>query len=75
MYMTPKTYTCQHDARLTRYHNNMRYSGLLLFFFVSLPPPTTRSHTCAYVTRMKDNVSRSFEIRHVIHDTRISSGQ
>jgi hypothetical protein len=29
----------------------------------------------AYVTRMKDNVSRSFEMRHVIHDIRISSGQ
>jgi hypothetical protein len=38
-------------------------------------PPTTRHHTCAYVTRMKDNVSRSFEPRHVIPDTRISSGQ
>jgi hypothetical protein len=38
-------------------------------------PPTTRAHTCAYVTRMKDNVSRSFEMRYVIHDTRISSGQ
>jgi hypothetical protein len=24
---------------------------------------------------MKDNVSRSFEIRQVIHDTRISNGQ
>jgi hypothetical protein len=24
---------------------------------------------------MKDNISRSFEMRHVIHDTRISSGQ
>jgi hypothetical protein len=30
-------------------------------------PPTTRSHTYAYVTRIKDNVSRSFEMRHVIH--------
>jgi hypothetical protein len=29
----------------------------------------------AYVTRMKDNVSRSFEMRQVIHDIRISSGQ
>jgi hypothetical protein len=73
--MAPKTYTCQHDARLTRYYNNMRYSGLLLFFLVSLPPPTTRFHTCACVTRMEDNVSRIFEMRHVIHDTRISSGQ
>jgi hypothetical protein len=36
---------------------------------------TTRSHTCAYVTRTKDNVSRSFEMRSVIHDTRISSEQ
>jgi hypothetical protein len=37
-YMAPKTYTCQHDARLKRYYNNMRYSGLLLFFFVSRSP-------------------------------------
>jgi hypothetical protein len=34
-----------------------------------------RSHTRAYVRHMKDNVSRSFEIRQVIHDTRISNGQ
>jgi hypothetical protein len=27
------------------------------------------------VKDMKDNVSRSFEMRHVIHDVRISSGQ
>jgi hypothetical protein len=40
MYMAPKTYTCQHEARLTRYYNNMRYIGLLLFFFVSLAPDT-----------------------------------
>jgi hypothetical protein len=38
-------------------------------------PSTTRSHTCTYVTRIKDNVSRSFKMRHVIHNTRISSGQ
>jgi hypothetical protein len=44
-------------------------------FFVPLPHPTTRFHICAYVTRMKDNVSRSFEMRHVIHDILISSGQ
>jgi hypothetical protein len=75
MYLAPKTYTCQHDARLTRYCNNMRYSGFSFVFFVSLTPPATRSHTCAYVTRMKDNVSRSFEMRHVVHDTHISSGQ
>jgi hypothetical protein len=44
MYVAPKTYTCQHDARLTRYYNNMRYSGLLLYFFVSLPPPPYTIH-------------------------------
>jgi hypothetical protein len=46
------------------------------YIYLSSPTPlTNRSHTCAYITRMKDNVSRSFEPRHVIPDTRISSGQ
>jgi hypothetical protein len=42
------------------------------FFFCSLflYSPTTRAPTRAYVKRMKDN-----EMHHVIHDTRISSGQ
>jgi hypothetical protein len=53
----------------------MRHSGLLLFLSSFPYPSTNRSHTCAYATRMKDNVSRSFEPRHVIPDTRISSGQ
>jgi hypothetical protein len=45
---------------------------LKAFFFCSqFPyPPTTRASTRADVKRMKDN-----EMRHVIHDTRISSGQ
>jgi hypothetical protein len=45
--------------------------------FCSLFPYThnPRSHTCAYVTHMKNNVLRSFEIRQVINDTRISNGQ
>jgi hypothetical protein len=40
-------------------------------FSCSLFPylPTTRAPTRAYVKRMKDN-----EMRHVIHDTRISNG-
>jgi hypothetical protein len=38
-----------------------------LFFY---PPPTTRAPTRAYVKRMKDN-----RMRHMIHDTCISSGQ
>jgi hypothetical protein len=38
-------------------------------------PHNPRSHTCAYVTHMKDNVSISSEIRQVIHDTRFSNGQ
>jgi hypothetical protein len=46
----------------------------IAFVHCSPTPSTTRSHTCAYVTRMKD-VSRSFEMRHVIHDTRNISGQ
>jgi hypothetical protein len=37
----------------------------LFLFTVSLPPPTTRVPTRAYVKRMKDN-----EMRLVIHDTR-----
>jgi hypothetical protein len=43
------------------------------FFCLLFPyphPPTTRASTRAYVKRMKDN-----EMRHVIHDTRISCGQ
>jgi hypothetical protein len=42
-----------------------------------LPPthPATRAHTCAYITRTNVNISRSFEPRHVIPDTHISSGQ
>jgi hypothetical protein len=45
---------------------------LKVFFFCSLfsYPPTTRAPTRAYVKRMKDN-----EMRHVMHDTLISSGQ
>jgi hypothetical protein len=50
----------------------MRDSGLLLFVLLFPYPSTTRPHTCAYITRMKDNVSRSFEPRHVIPGTRIS---
>jgi hypothetical protein len=46
------------------------------YIYICSPTPSTnRSHICAYVTLMKDNVSRSFEPRHVIPDTRISSGQ
>jgi hypothetical protein len=44
-------------------------------FFSSPTHPATRAHTCAYVTRSNVNVSRSFEPRHVIPDTRFSSGQ
>jgi hypothetical protein len=38
-------------------------------------PQNPRFHTCAYVTHMKDNDSRSIEIRQVICDTRISNCQ
>jgi hypothetical protein len=48
---------------------DVRYTFTLFLFTVSLPP-TTHAPTRAYVKRMKDN-----ETRHVIHDTRISSGQ
>jgi hypothetical protein len=35
--------------------------------YLSFPtPPTNRSQTCAYVTRMKNNISRSFEPRNMI---------
>jgi hypothetical protein len=43
--------------------------------YLCFPTPSTTRPTRAYVTHMKDNVSRSFEPRHVIPDTRISSGQ
>jgi hypothetical protein len=51
------------------------YEGYICFYLCSPTPSTTRSHACAYVTRMKDNFPRSFEPRHLIPDTRISSGQ
>jgi hypothetical protein len=68
VYVSPKTYTWSGAFILK--------DGRYTFTFCSLfpYPSTNRSHTCAYVTCMKDNVSRSFEMRHVIHDTRISSG-
>jgi hypothetical protein len=44
-------------------------------FIVSLPLHNPRSHTCAYVTYMKDNVSRSIANHQAIHNTRISNGQ
>jgi hypothetical protein len=47
----------------------------MAFVSCSPTPPTTRSHICAYVRRIKENVSRNFEMRHVIHDIRFSSGQ
>jgi hypothetical protein len=52
----------------------MKGIRLLSFIFVSLHLPQP-APTRAYVTRMKDNVLRSFEPRHVILDIRISSGQ
>jgi hypothetical protein len=56
------------------YHDTIIKCATLdsFYFFCSLfpYPPTTRNPTRAYVKRMKDN-----ELRHVIHDTRISSGQ
>jgi hypothetical protein len=45
------------------------------YIYLSSPTLPQTAPTRAYVTRMKDNVSRSFETRHVIPDTRISSGQ
>jgi hypothetical protein len=44
------------------------------FCFLCSPTLPQPAPTRAYVTRMKDNVSRSFEPRHVISDIRISSG-
>jgi hypothetical protein len=57
-----------HDPVLS----SLKMKGIRLSFFCSLfpYPPTTRAPTRAYVKRMKDN-----EMRHVVHDTRISSGQ
>jgi hypothetical protein len=60
-----------HDPVLS----SLKKKGIRLHFLCSPTPSTTRSHTCAYVTRVKDNVSRSFEMCHVIHDTSINSGQ
>jgi hypothetical protein len=61
-----------HDPVLS----SLKMEGIRSLYFLCFPTTsTTRSHICAYVTRMNDNVSRSFEMRHVIHDIRISSGQ
>jgi hypothetical protein len=62
------------SKRIPFIFNDERYTFTFLSLF-PYPSFTTRSHTCAYVTRIKDNFSRSFEPRHVIPDTRISSGQ
>jgi hypothetical protein len=67
MYMSDLRHT--HDPVLS----SLNMEGIRLLYFPT--PPTTRAHTCAYVTRMNDKVLRSFEMRHVIHDTRISSRQ
>jgi hypothetical protein len=52
--------------------SSLKMEGIHLLFSVHcFPiPSTTRAPTRVYVKRMKDN-----EMRHVIHDTRISSGQ
>jgi hypothetical protein len=47
--------------------SSLKMKGIRLSFSV---PPTTRAPTRAYVKRMKDN-----EMRHMIHNTRISSSQ
>jgi hypothetical protein len=71
-------YLCSPTAATTRPHTRAyvtRMKDKICFYLCSPTPPTTRSQTCAYVTPMKDNFPRSFEPRHVIPDTRISSGQ
>jgi hypothetical protein len=71
-YMYKSSLRHTHDPVLS----SLKMKGIrLLFYLFSPTPSTTRSHTCACVTRMKDNASRSFKPRHVIPDTRISSGQ
>jgi hypothetical protein len=51
------------------YHDTIITCSIADSFCSLFPyPHNPRSHTCAYVTDMKDNVSRSFEIRQVIHD-------
>jgi hypothetical protein len=63
--------------RLDLYLSHVKITCATADSFCSLftYPHNPRSHTCAYVTHMKYNVSRSIEIRQVIHDTRISNGQ
>jgi hypothetical protein len=61
-----------HDPVLS----SLKMKGIRLLFFIFFPLPHPQpASTRTYVTRMKDNVSRNFEPRHVILDTRISSGQ
>jgi hypothetical protein len=71
-------YLCSHTPPTTRSHTRAyvtRMKNNICFYLCSPTPPTTRSHTCAYVTLMKDNFPRNFEPRHVIPDTRSSSGR
>jgi hypothetical protein len=80
VYVLGDTYTCNMFKNITDTHNNNTIitcaTAVCFCFYLSSPTPSAnRSHTRAYVTRMKDNVSRSVEPRHVIPDTRISSGQ
>jgi hypothetical protein len=67
---TCNTMRVKHDTIIT-----CATADFFCLYLCSPTPSTTCPHTCAYVTRIKDNVSRNFEPRHVIPDTRISSGQ
>jgi hypothetical protein len=51
---------------VTRYYNNMRDSGLLLF--VSLFPYPLRSQTCAYVMRVAVNVPGVTSMGHEVRE-------
>jgi hypothetical protein len=67
MYMSDLRH--KHDPVIS----SLKMKGIHLLYFCSLfpyPPPITRAPIRAYVKRMKDN-----EMRHMIHYTRVSSGQ
>jgi hypothetical protein len=68
------TYIC---LKLDLYMSHVKITCATADSFCSLfpYPHNPRSHTCVYVTHKRNNVSRSFEILQVIHDTRNSNGQ
>jgi hypothetical protein len=77
VYVLGHSYTC-YTYSCYAYHfyaYRLYFINVIAFVHCFPTPQNPRFHTCAYVTHIKNNVSRSIEIRQVLHDTRISNGQ